>query len=153
MDSGEAGVDGDPGEVLVGCEDHPGVADPVVLVILVPVLGQVSSELVATTIILVIQNIELLSIIVREASGLEPVSHVLVVFVVQGDIFRQLHDSLDGVDLVLHHHLHLRRHPLDHLEAINFLHTEFTVAIIALKHVDISIFRSLSCEIKKSQKK
>lgn len=134
VDRGEAGVDGDPGEVLVGGEDHPGVADPVVLVVLVPVLGQVSSELIATTIILVVQNIELLGVVVGEAPGLKPVAHVLVVLVVQGDVLRQLHDPLNGVDLVLHHDLHLRRHPLDHLEAIDFLHTEFTVSIISLKH-------------------
>ena len=42
VDRGEAGVDGDAGEVLVGGEDHPGVADPVELVVLVSVLGEVA---------------------------------------------------------------------------------------------------------------
>jgi hypothetical protein len=45
----------------------------------------------------------------------------LVVFVVEGNVLGQLHDPFDGVDLVLHHDLHLGRHPSHHVEPVHFL--------------------------------
>ena len=75
------------------------------LVVLVSVLAEVARVLVAAGVIILVQDVELLGVVVGEAAGLQPVAHVLVVLVRQGDVLRDLHDPLDGVDFVLHHHL------------------------------------------------
>ena len=78
---------------------------PIVLVVLVSVLAEVARVLVAAGVIILVQDVELLGVVVGEAAGLQPVAHVLVVLVSQGDVLRDLHDPLDGVDFMLHHHL------------------------------------------------
>ena len=132
MHGAVGGVDGDAGEVFVGGENHPGVSYPVVVTVLVTVLRQVATVLITTSLVILVKNIQLLSVVVAEASSLQSVSHVLVILVIQGNVLRQLHDSLDGVDLVLHHHLHLGCHPLHHLKAVDFLHPKLRVFIISL---------------------
>ena len=127
--------------MLVGSENHPGVADPVVLVLLVSVLGQVALVLVSLAVVLFIKNVQLLGVVVGKPALLQSFPHVLVVLVVQSDVLRQLHDPLDSVDLVLHHDLNLGSHPLDHVEPVDLLHSEVGVAVVSLaKFIFICIY-------------
>ena len=132
VDRAVGGVDRDTGEVFVGSEDHAGVPNPVVIIVLVTILREVARILVTAALVILVKNIELLGVVVREATSLEPVTHVLVILVVQGNVLGQLHDPLDGVNLVLHHDLHLSSHPLHHLEAVNLLHAKLSVTVVAL---------------------
>ena len=59
-------------------------------------------------------------------------SHQLVILVIEGNVLGQLHDPLDGVDLVLHHDLNLSGHPLDHVEPVNLLDAKLSMAIVSL---------------------
>lgn len=126
-------VDGDAGEVLVGGEDHAGVAGPEEVVRPVPVLGEVALVLRPRAVVVLVEHVELLGVVVGVSSLLQPLTALIVVLVVQGNVLRELHDPLDGVDLVLHHDLHLDGHLPHHRQTVNFLHSDLVAVVVALK--------------------
>ena len=137
MHGAEAGVDGDAGEVLVGRQHHPGVAGRVVLVLLVPILGQEARVLVPGAVVIFLEDVQLLGVVVGVHALLEPLAAVLVVLVVEGDVLGKLHDPLDGVNLVLHHDLHLNCHLAHHRQTVDFLDENIAILVIALSRGEI----------------
>ena len=124
MDRAVGDVDRDAGEVLVGREDHPGVSWSPVLVVLVSILREIPVVLIRSLLFALWQNVQLLGIVVGVSALLQSFPSIFVVLVVECDVLSQLHDPLDGVDLVLHHDLHLDGHLPHHRQPVNLFNPD-----------------------------